>query len=46
MQTAIYNHIKAASDKNIKQLAVLIDPDKIIPSRSCFLNPANQYKSC
>lgn len=28
MQTAIYNHIKAASEKKIKQLAVLIDPDK------------------
>jgi phosphoglycerol geranylgeranyltransferase len=28
MQTAIYNQIKAASEKNIKQLAVLIDPDK------------------
>lgn len=28
MQTAIYNHIKAASEKKSKQLAVLIDPDK------------------
>jgi len=28
MQTAIYSRFKAASEKSIKQLAVLIDPDK------------------
>ncbi len=28
MQNAIYSQIKASSDKNAKQLAVLVDPDK------------------
>lgn len=33
MQTGIYHQIKTASEQGIKQLAVLIDPDKTNPSR-------------